>query len=499
MDRSTRTVRSEHQAQGARPGPASLPLPPHRLRRAVAIVPIARPLAYAQAHASRFCKELMALIRFPTVSAQPEHAADLVDCARWLADHLRGIGLEHAQVSRTEGHPLVYADWLHAAGKPTVLIYGHYDVQPADPLDQWQTPPFQPAIRGLYLYGRGASDDKGQFFAHLKAIDAYLRTTGSLPTNVKVILEGEEEIGSASLLAFARQHPEALAADVAVVSDTSIPAPDRPALTYALRGSLSLELEVRGLRGDVHSGTYGGAVREPLQALCAILDGLYARGGCITIRGFYGRVRLPDPDERAYLVGVGPTNEEILAGAGASRGWGEPGFTLYESTTLRPSLSVHGISGGYQGPGIKTVIPAIAAAKLSFRLVPDQEPDEVDRLFRQHIARTIPPGVRCTVRTLDAARPVVMERGHPALRAAEVAYRRGFGASPVFLRSGGTIPVVSTLQNALGISTVLMGLALADDAKHGPNERFYLPNLANGIRTSIYFLVEVGSGVRRHA
>ena len=452
----------------------------------------ARAETYAWSHADRFLAELMALLRFPTVSAQPSHAADVAACARWLANHLAGIGLEHARVIRTPRHPLVYADWRHAPGRPTLLIYGHYDVQPAEPLDAWRTSPFEPAVREGNVYGRGASDDKGQFFAHLKAMESYLRTAGALPVNVKVILEGEEEIGSGSLLAFVKQRGDLLAADAAVVSDMRIPAPDRPAITAALRGMLSLELTLDGPAHDLHSGTFGGAVHNPLQALCEIVTGLHDGDGRIAIPGFYDRVRPPASQERAYMAQVGPADAEILRDAGAKLGWGERGYSLYERTTIRPALTINGISGGYAGPGPKAVIPAQTSAKLSFRLVPEQDPQEVDRLFREHIARVAPPSIRCRVRTVAAAQSVVIGQRGWTMRAAELAYLRGFGRAPVYLRSGGTIPVVNTLQEVLGIPPVLMGFALPDDGMHAPNEKFYLPNFRNAIQTSIHFLNELG-------
>ena len=454
---------------------------------------VARPQHYAQANRSRFLTELKEFVRFPTVSAQPRHADDLKRCASWLAHHLRQIGLEHVSVVATPRHPLVYADWRRAPGRPTVLIYGHYDVQPADPLGEWRSPPFEPTVRGTDLYGRGASDDKGQMFTHVKAIESYLRTIGRLPVNVKCLFDGEEEVGSPSLMPFVALNQRALAADVAVLSDTRILAPDRPAITYALRGALSLELEVGGPKQDLHSGTFGGTVHNPLQARCEIIAGLHDARGHVAVPGFYDQVRRWSDDERAYMARVGPADAQILRDAQAEKGWGEGGYTLYERTTIRPALTVTGITGGYQGPGVKAVIPARAVAKLNFRLVPEQNPHEIDQLVRRHVARITPGTVRSRVHTLLLARPALVNRGHPAMRAAAAAYRKGFGATPVFLRSGGTIPVVNTLQEALGISSVLMRFALPDDRIHAPNEKFHLPNFYNGIATSIWFLAAVGT------
>ena len=447
-------------------------------------------LAYARDPSRRtaFVRGLADFVRFPSVGGQPARAGDVRRCAAWLADHLRGVGLEHVRVVPTAGHPVVYADWLHAPGRPTVLVYGHYDVQPPEPLAAWTSPPFEPAVRGGYLYGRGAADDKGQLFAHVKAIEAYLRTAGRLPVNVRCVFEGEEETGSAHLGPLLRRHRRALAADVAVVSDMSIPGPDRPAVTYSLRGALSVELEVRGPAGDLHSGNYGGAVHNPLQALCEIVAGLHDRRGRIAVEGFYDRVRDWGPAERAFMARNGPGDAEVLANAAAPAAWGEPGFTAYERLTVRPALSVNGIVGGYQGPGAKAVIPSAATAKLNFRLVPDQNPREIEALLRRHVARLTPPTVRSRVTGAVYADPVTVDRGHPAMRAAAAAYRRGFGARPVLLRCGGSIPVVNVFQDALGVPAVLMGFALPGDRLHGPDERFHLPTFFNAIATSTWFL-----------
>jgi Acetylornithine deacetylase/Succinyl-diaminopimelate desuccinylase and related deacylases len=450
-------------------------------------------IPYVRKHQARFVSELKELMRFPTVSAQPNHASDLKKCADWLAAHLRQIGLDHVQVAPTQRHPIVYADWTRTRGRPTVLIYGHYDVQPPEPLNEWQTPPFEPTVRGNDLYGRGACDNKGQLFAHLKALESLIRAQGELPVNIKCLFEGEEEIGSPNLNTFLARNLSALAADVAVMSDTRMLAPDRPAITYALRGALSLELEVSGPRQDLHSGNFGGAIHNPLQVLCEIIAGLHDANGRVTIPGFYDRVRHWSQQERERMARSGPTDMKILNDAKADSGWGEPGYTLYERTTIRPALTLNGIVGGYQGAGGKAVIPARALAKINIRLVPDQDPQEIARLFRVQVARITPPSVRVAVRTTSAARPALVSRAHPAMQAAAAAYRQGFGRAPVFLRSGGTIPVVSMFQRMLGIPTVLMGFALPDDRIHAPNEKFHLPNFFKGIVTCIGFLQETAN------
>jgi len=375
-----------------------------------------------------------------------------------------------------------------------VLIYGHYDVLPADPLDEWHSPPFEPTVRSDDLYGRGACDDKGQLFTHIKAVEAYLRTERALPVNVKCVFEGEEEIDSPNLAPLVARNKGALRANVALISDSRMLAPDRPAISYGQRGALRLELEVRGPGQDLHSGNFGGAIHDPLQALCEMIAALHDRDGHVTIPGFYAQVRPGTAAERASMRRAGPSDAQILHEARAAKGWGERGYTLYERTTLRPALTVNSILGGYQGLGIKAVIPARALAKLSFRLVPDQDPEEVDRLFRHHIARVTPRTVRSAVRTLSSAKPALMNPNHPFMHAAILAYCKGFGATPVFLRSGGSIPAVNIFQESLGIPTVLMGFALPDDRMHAPNEKFHLPNFYNGIATSIWFLSTIGRG-----
>jgi len=455
-----------------------------------------RALAYARQHRPRFLAELKDFVRFPSISSQPAHATDIKKCAVWLADHLRRIGLEGVKVIPTHGYPIVHAAWQRAPGAPTVLVYGHYDVLPADPLNEWRTPPFEPTVRGADLYGRGACDDKGQLFTHIKALESYLTSERALPVNVKCLFEGEEEVDSPNFAAFVAKHKHALSANAAVMSDTRMLAPDRPAIGYAERGTLRLELEVKGPRQDLHSGNFGGAVHNPLQALCEMIASLHDAGGRIAIPGLYDDVRTWSDKERAYMARTGPRDADILADAHVETGWGEEGYSLYERTTLRPALTLNGIVGGYQGSGVKAVIPARALAKLSFRLVPGQDPQTIARLFTGHIARITPPAVKSTVRVLSSAKPALLRRDHPSMRAAAFAYRKGFGSPPVFLRSGGAIPVVSTFQEILGIPTVLMGFGLPGDRIHAPNEKFHLPNFYNGIATCIWFLAAAAEKLR---
>ncbi len=442
---------------------------------------------------SRMLRDLQAFIRIPSVSSQPRHALDVQRCAAWLGDQMRQIGLEHVAVTPTARHPIIYGDWLHAPGRPTVLIYGHYDVQPADPVSAWTSPPFAAAMRGDHLFGRGATDNKGQLFAHLEAMRSMFRARGRLPVNVRCLFEGEEEIGSPNLPAFLRQQRRRLVADVAVISDTRMLGPRQPALTYALRGNLALEVEVRGPARELHSGNYGGAIHNPLQALCELIAKLHDGTGRVTIPGFYDRVRRWDAAERAFMARWGPSDARLLADAGANRAWGERGFSLYERTTIRPALTVSGIAGGYTGPGVQGVIPPRAIARIGIRLVPDQHPREIDGLVREHIARMTPPTVMATTRTLSMARPAVIDRHHPAMRAAARAYREGFGADPVYLRSGGTIPVVAMVQGMLDIPTVLMGFALPDARIHAPDERLHLPTFFRSVQTCQHFLEAIGT------
>ena len=447
-----------------------------------------RTLQYARVHGSRFVAELKEFLRIPSVSSQAEKAGDIKKCAKWLAHHLKSIGLDRVRVVPTRGNPIVYASWVRAPGRPTLIIYGHYDVLPGEPLREWRTPPFTPTLKGENLHARGASDDKGQLFSHVKAIESYLKTAGALPVNVKCIFEGEEEIGSPHLTSFIARNKRALGADAAVISDTRMLASDQPAISYAQRGGLRAELKVTGPPQELHSGSFGGAVLNPLQALCEMIALLHDAQGRVAIPGFYEDVREWSEKERDFMARFGPADEDILRDAKAERGWGESGFSLYERTTIRPALTLNGIGGGHRGPGGKGIIPAKATAKLSFRLVPDQDPQKIAQLFRDHIERITPAAVQCSVRTFSPIEPALVDRHHPAIRAAAMAYKKGFGVLPVFIRSGGSIPVVNTFQKVLGIPAVLMGFGLPDDHIHGPNEKLSLPNFQKAIATSIWYL-----------
>jgi len=444
-------------------------------------------LAYADDHQPQFLDELKTFLGIPSISTLPDRAGDVQRTAEWLADHMRSIGLEHVQVVPTAGHPVVLADWLHAPGRPTVLVYGHYDVQPVDPLELWESDPFRPEVRDENLYARGASDDKGPFFAHLKAVEAYLRTEGALPVNLKIICEGEEEIGSPNLDPLIYARAAELAADLALISDTTILGPDQPSIVYGLRGLCYMEVEVTGPDHDLHSGQYGGAVHNPLQVLCEMIASLHDAQGRVTIPGFYDKVRPLSSEERAELARVPYEEDHLRQETGVPKSWGEAGYTIAERIGARPTLEVNGMIGGWTGPGSKTVLPARALAKISMRLVADQDPDEIDRLFTEHIRRIAPDTVRVEIRGLAHGAPALVERDVPAMAAAARAYEAGFGVRPVFAREGGSIPVVATFQKALGIPTILLGLGLPDDRFHAPNEKFSLANFYRGIATIIHF------------
>lgn len=446
-------------------------------------------LGYARAHRARALDELKHFVAHASVSAQPAQAGAVTRCARWLAQHLRGIGLVDARVIATQGHPIVYASLRSGAGRgsvrPSLLIYGHYDVQPADLSEGWHAPPFAPIVRGDHLYGRGASDDKGQMFVFVKAIEAYLRQRGRLPIDVVCLFEGEEEIGSPNLLAFVSRHRQALRCDAAVMADATMANASRPALVYAMRGALYLELVVHGPRHDLHSGNFGGVVLNPLQALCELLAGLHDARGHIAIPGFYDRVRRYTPQQRRLLSRDAPSDAMIASDAGIARPWGEAGFSLYERLALRPALTINGLRGGYAGPGSKGVIPATALAKLSFRLVPDQDPREVERLLRRHLAARMPTAIRAELRTLSAARPAQMDPHHPVLTAATQACQRAFGVRPALLRGGGTIPALHCFDRVLGVQTALLGFAPTDARLHAANEKLHLPTFDKAVAAAI--------------
>jgi len=408
--------------------------------------------------------------------------------AQWLADKLTSVGLENVKIMPTRGHPIVYADWLHAApDAPTLLVYGHYDVQPIDPVEEWLTPPFEPTIKGDDIFCRGATDDKGQMYVHVAAVEAYLKSSGELPLNIKFMIEGEEEIGSLHLEDFMREQQDLLKADAAVLSDTHMQDSQTPILVAGVRGLVYTEIHLRGSRQDLHSGAYGGVVENPLNAMAKLLAALHDEHGRISIPGFYDDVADVAPHVRDALRNGPVTDETILAETGASALWGEPEYCAAERIGIRPTLDVHGIKGGFIDPGQKTVIPATAVAKVSMRLVPDQDPTKIARLFTEHVHRLAPPTMEVKVDILAEAASAVVEFDSHAVRAAVKAYQQGFGHTPVFLREGGTLPVVSMFQHILNAPAVMMGFGLPDDNLHAPNEKFHLPNFYRGIETAIHY------------
>ena len=446
-------------------------------------------LRYAAQHQQAHLDELIEFLRIPSVSTQPERREEVREAAEWLAQAMRDAGLENARVIDTAGHPLVYSDWLHAGDNaPTLLVYGHYDVQPAEPEDQWRTAPFAPQVDGDYLIARGVSDDKGQVYIHVKAVEAYLHGAGSLPLNIKFIVEGEEEIGGPSLGEFVPQHKELLTADVAVISDSSMMAPDQPSIVYGLRGLCYMFVDVSGPDHDLHSGSFGGGIDNPINVLCHIVANLKDEHGRVLIPSFYDDVQPLDEEERELLAAVAVDENRVLQTTGAPAVWGEPEYSLLERLGARPTLDVNGIVGGYTGAGSKTIIPAAAHAKISMRLVSDQDPHEIAQLFEAYVMELAPPTVEVTITRNGMASPSINDFNTTAVAAASAAYGEVFGKEPLMRREGGSIPVVGDFQKHLGLGTVMMGFGLPDDRIHSPNERFYLPNYFRGIETMICFM-----------
>src|SRR5277367_4384832 len=449
-------------------------------------------LEFAHSNEPRFLEELKALLRIPSISTLPEHKGDVRRAAEVLAAELKRIGLEHVELIEGEGHPLVYADWLHAEGKPTCLAYGHYDVQPPDPLDEWLSPPFEPTERDGNVYARGAVDDKGQMYIHVKALESLLATTGKLPLNVRVILEGEEEVGGESIAKFVREHPERLKADFALISDTEMFAPDLPTLCVGLRGMIYTEIEARGAKTDLHSGMYGGAAPNPFVALAQIIAQLKDKDGRILIPGFYDKVQAPSADELEAWKSL-PFDEEHyrLTEVGSSQLTGEAGYSVIERTWARPTLDVHGMPGGFTGAGAKTVIPAKAVAKVSMRLVPDMTPQEAFTQYKSYVEALKPAGIELDVRLIHSGDAIVIGTDNPYIKAATKALKQVWSKDTVFIRSGGSIPIVGDFERHLKIPTVMMGFGLPDDNLHAPNEKFHLANFYRGIESIITFFEEL--------
>jgi acetylornithine deacetylase/succinyl-diaminopimelate desuccinylase-like protein len=449
-------------------------------------------ITYIQERRDAFVEELKTFCRIPSVSTKSEHKADLQKAAQWVADTMRGIGLEHVQIMPTAGHPVAYADWLHAPGKPTALIYGHYDVQPPEPLDLWITGPFDPTVRNGELYARGAVDDKGQVFMHLKALEAHLKTQGSLPVNVKLLIEGEEEIGSPNLDPFIAKHQDMLKADVVVISDTAMIAKGAPGITHGLRGIVYFQIDVEGTKSDLHSGSFGGAVINPAFALAQILSQLKDGNGRITIPGFYDDVRKLPTEERRAMTRLPFSEKKFQKEIGAPALFGEKGFTTLERLWARPTLEINGLYSGFIGEGAKTVLPGRAMAKVSMRLVPNQDPAKIARLFTQHVKRIFPKTVRLKMTEISGrGTPWLAPTDHPAMQALAQAIQKGFGKKPVFTRTGGTIAVVATFTRLLKAPSLLMGIGLPDENAHAPNEKLDLDNLHHGMLSAAHLWNEL--------
>ncbi len=449
---------------------------------------------FARSQQSRFLEELKSILRIPSISTLPEYSGDVRRAAQTLAAELSRIGLENVHLVEGPGHPLVYGDWLHAPGKPTCIAYGHYDVQPPDPLDEWQTPPFEPTERNGNLYARGAVDDKGQMYMHLKALESLFQAhSARLPINVRVILEGEEEVGGETIAHFVREHPQQLEGDFALVSDTEMFAPGLPTLCVGLRGMIYTEVEARGARTDLHSGIYGGTAPNPFIALSQIICALKDRDGHIQIPGFYDKVAAPGEDELRAWKSL-PFDEEHYreSEVGSRELTGEPVYSVLERTWARPSLDVHGMPGGFTGAGAKTVIPAKATAKISLRLVPEMDPREVFAQYKAYIELIQPKGVNVEVRLIHSGDPIVVRTDNPYIQAATLAMRQVFQKETVFVRGGGSIPIVGDFERHLKIPTVMMGFGLPDDNLHAPNEKFHIANFHRGIESIILFLEGLG-------
>jgi len=448
---------------------------------------------FVEQNRTRLLEELKDFLRIPSISTLPEHKSDVQRAAQFVADSLKGTGIENVELIPTAGNPLVYGDWLHAPGKPTVLCYGHYDVQPPDPLELWQSPPFEPAVRDGNIYARGSADDKGQMYMHIKAVEALRAVNGTLPVNLKFLIEGEEEVGGASIASFVAQNPARLKADVALVSDTALYAEGLPTLCIGLRGLVYMEVEAIGPARDLHSGLYGGAAPNPVFGLIELLSKCKDPQGNIRVPGMYDDVTPPAEAEIDSWRLLPFREADFLRNeVGSTALTGESGRSILERIWSRPTFEVHGIAGGFTGAGAKTVIPSKATAKVSFRLVPNQNPDKILASFREFLQNNAPAGIRIDLRVLSASPAVIVDPKHPAIQTAARAFSEMLGRPTVFTRSGGSIPVVGDFANHLHIPSILMGFGLPDDGLHSPNEKYRLENYYQGIMTIAHFFEEFG-------
>ncbi len=452
---------------------------------------------YAREHADRFLQELLETLRIPSLSGDPAHAGDIRRMAEWLETHMRDLGLDNVQIMPTAGHPVVYGEWLGAGAEmPTVLVYGHYDVVPALMEDGWHTDPFEPVIKDGRIYARGATDDKGQLFIHVKALESYLKTAGAAPVNVKFLLEGEEEVSSPNLVPFIKEHLDLLDADVCVISDSSMRTIDEPAVLHSLRGMTYMEIEVRGPSDDLHSGLWGGAAHNPALALVEIFGKLFNPDNTVAVPGFYDDVVPLTAEEREMIAKTDLTEAQYKESTGVPAIWGDAEYNIRERISARPTLDINGMWSGWTGPGPKTIIPAKAGAKFSSRLVGNQDPHKIYELFKSYIDSIAPPTVEVEVKLITTGKPALFPFDIPEMQAASRAYEKGWGAKPIFTRGGGSIPVVAEIADLMDIPVVMMGYGLDDDGLHSPNERFSIEMFHRGIETAIVYLEELANIAR---
>ncbi len=449
-------------------------------------------IKYIESNKERYLSELKDFLSIPSISNEESHKDDVKKAALWLEKHLTDIGLDNVKIFETEGHPIVYADCMKAGkDKPTILVYGHYDVQPVDPLELWNDPPFEPVVKGNKIYARGSADDKGQIFIHIKSIEAHLKNNGKLPVNLKVIFEGEEEIGSVNLHKFLKAQKELLKADYVVISDTSMYTDNLPSICYGLRGLCYMQIDVTGPNRDLHSGTFGGGVHNPINAVAELISKLKDDKNRILIDGFYDDVMNLSQKERDEFKRLPFDEAKYKKDLEVEELQGEEGYTTIERVSARPTLDCNGIWGGYQGAGAKTVLPSVAGAKISMRLVPNQDPDKIAVLFEKYITKIAPKSVKVKVTALHGGKPSVTAIDTPAIKAAVKALKDAFGVEPVFFKEGGSIPIVNEFNEVLGADAILLGFGLPDDNIHSPNEKFDLGNFYKGISTVAYYYDEL--------
>lgn len=444
-------------------------------------------LDYLENNEDQYLDELRDFIAFRSISTKSEHQRDLDHCAAWIARHLKRIGMKRTEIFPTAGNPIVFSQWSGASNAPTILLYGHYDVQPPEPIEMWDSPPFEATMRRGNLYGRGTADDKGQVFIHLKVLEAYLHLTGRLPVNVKVIIEGEEEIGSASLIRFVRQHRKLLQADLAVVSDTAFFAEGVPSIVCGLRGIVYVEMEIVGPNRDLHSGAFGGTIQNPINVLARMITRLQNEKGRVTIPHFYDDVLPASKQERKVYEKLPWNDARYAKNLGVNALFGEKGYTTLERLWIRPTMDCCGIWGGYTGEGLKTVLPSRASAKISMRLVPDQRPERIAALIETYLKKIAPKGIRLSVKLLGTAEPALTSPKNPGIKAAAAALEKGFGKPALFQREGGSIPIVTHFKRLLGIETVLLGFGVPNENAHAPNEFIKLNHFGGGMKSVAHF------------